>query len=147
VCRGNGGVASVDLGGPSQGRSPDPPGNEFKHTFRVIKAFFVTPRFLSLGSDGSERRQVIVHPPRGRCLGLAAVPEDHACRGYRAPLPTTPRWRTFGCSVSIWEQRQQRHAQRHSGSSRSLARSSASGTNLGVGPSRLKAGLRLLESS
>jgi hypothetical protein len=31
----------------------------------MIKAFFVTPRFLSSGSDGSERRQVIVHPPRG----------------------------------------------------------------------------------
>jgi hypothetical protein len=29
----------------------------------VIKAFFVTPRFLSSGSDGSERRQVVVHPP------------------------------------------------------------------------------------
>jgi hypothetical protein len=29
----------------------------------VIKAFFVTPRFLSSGFDGSERRQVVVHPP------------------------------------------------------------------------------------
>jgi hypothetical protein len=47
----------------------------------------VTPRFLPSGSDGSERRQVVVHPPRGRCLGFAAVPEDHACQGYRAPLP------------------------------------------------------------
>jgi hypothetical protein len=56
VCRGNGGVASVDLGGPSQGRSQDTPGNDFKHTFHVIKAFFVTPRFLSSGSDRSERR-------------------------------------------------------------------------------------------
>jgi hypothetical protein len=91
VCRGNGGVASVDLGGPSQGRSQDPPGNEFKHTFHVFKAFFVMPRFLSSGSDRSERRQVVVHPPRGHCLGFAAVPEDHACLGYRAPLPTERR--------------------------------------------------------
>jgi hypothetical protein len=90
-CRGNGGVAPVDLGGPSQGRSQDPPGNDFRHTFLVIKAFFVTPRFLPSGSDGSERRQVVVHPPRGRCLGFAAVPEDHACQGYRAPLPTERR--------------------------------------------------------
>jgi hypothetical protein len=74
-----------------QGRSQDPPGNDFKHTFHVIKAFFVTPRFLSSGSDGSERRQVVVHPVRGRCLGFAAVLEDHACRGYRAPLPTERR--------------------------------------------------------
>jgi hypothetical protein len=29
----------------------------------VIKAFFVTSRFPSSGSDGSERRQVVVHPP------------------------------------------------------------------------------------
>jgi hypothetical protein len=35
----------------------------------VIKASFVTLRFLPSGSDGSERRQVVVHPPRGRCLG------------------------------------------------------------------------------
>jgi hypothetical protein len=48
-----------------QGRSQDPPGNDFKHTFHLIKAFFVTPRFLSSGSNGSERRQVVVHPPRG----------------------------------------------------------------------------------
>jgi hypothetical protein len=27
----------------------------FEHTFHVIKAFFVTPRFLSSGSDRSER--------------------------------------------------------------------------------------------
>jgi hypothetical protein len=38
----------------------------------------------------------------------------------------------YSCSVSIWEQRQRRHAQRRSGSSWSLARSSASGTNLGA---------------
>jgi hypothetical protein len=56
-------------------------------------------------SGGLECRQVAVHPPRGRCMGFAAVPEDHACRGYIAP-----RWRTFGCSVSIWERRQWRHA-------------------------------------
>jgi hypothetical protein len=31
--------------------------------FFVIKASFVTPRFLPSGSDGSERRQVVVHPP------------------------------------------------------------------------------------
>jgi hypothetical protein len=42
--------------------------------------------FPSPGSDGSERRQVVVHPPRGRCLGLAAIPEDLARRGYCAPL-------------------------------------------------------------
>jgi hypothetical protein len=46
----------------------------------------VTPRFLPSGSDGSERRQVVVHPPRGRCLGLAAIPEDLARRGYCAHL-------------------------------------------------------------
>jgi hypothetical protein len=55
--------------------------------FFVIKASSVTPRFLPSGSDGSERRQVVVHPPRGRCLGFAAIPEDLACQGYRAPLP------------------------------------------------------------
>jgi hypothetical protein len=91
VFRGNGGVAPVILGGLLQGRSQDPPGNDSRHTFLVIKAFFVTPRFLSSGSDGSERRQVVVHPPRGRCLGFAAVSEDHACRGYRAPLPAERR--------------------------------------------------------
>jgi hypothetical protein len=74
-----------------QGRSQDPPGNDFRYTFLVIKAFFVTSRFLPSGSDGSERRQVVVHPSRGRCLGFAAVPEDHACQGYRAPLPTDRR--------------------------------------------------------
>jgi hypothetical protein len=47
--------------------------------FFVIKASFVTPRFLPSGSDGSERRQVIVHSPRGRCLGFAVIPEDLAC--------------------------------------------------------------------
>jgi hypothetical protein len=88
VCRGSGGVASIDLGGFLQGRSQDPPGNDSKHTFHVIKAFFVTPRFLSSGSDGSERRQVVVHSSRGRCLGFAVVHEDHARLGYRAPLPT-----------------------------------------------------------
>jgi hypothetical protein len=31
--------------------------------FFVIKASFVTPRFLPSGFDGSERRQVVVHPP------------------------------------------------------------------------------------
>jgi hypothetical protein len=29
----------------------------------------VTPCFPSSGSDGSEHRQVAVHPPRDRCLG------------------------------------------------------------------------------
>jgi hypothetical protein len=129
-----------------QGRSQDPPGNDFKHTFHVIKAFFVTPRFLPSGSDGSERRQVVVHPSRGRCLGFAAIPEDHACQGYRAPLPTERRGgRPSVALCLIWEQRQQRHAQRRSGSSRSLTRSPASGTNLGTGPPRPKAGLRLLD--
>jgi hypothetical protein len=31
--------------------------------FFVTKASFVTPRFLPSGPDGSERRQVVVHPP------------------------------------------------------------------------------------
>jgi hypothetical protein len=52
----------------------------------VTKASFVTPRLLPSGSDGSEHRQVVVHPPRGRRLGLAAIPEDLARRGYCAPL-------------------------------------------------------------
>jgi hypothetical protein len=59
--------------------------------FFVIKASFVTPRFLPSGSDGSERRQVVVYSSRGRCLGLAAIPEDLARRGYRAPLPAGRR--------------------------------------------------------
>jgi hypothetical protein len=63
VCRGNGGVASVILGGLLQGRPQDSPGNDFWHTFFVIKASFVTLCFLPSGSDGSERRQVVVHPP------------------------------------------------------------------------------------
>jgi hypothetical protein len=88
VRRGDGGVASVDPEGPFQGRSQDPPGKDFKHTFHVIKAFFVTSRFPSSGSDGSECCQVVVHLPRGRRLGFAAVPEDRACRDHRAPLPT-----------------------------------------------------------
>jgi hypothetical protein len=91
VCRGNDGVASVDHGGPCQERSQNPPGKDFRHTFHVTKAPFVTPCFPSSGSDGSEHRQVVVHPPRGRRLGFAAVPEDRACRGYRAPLPTERR--------------------------------------------------------
>jgi hypothetical protein len=40
------------------------------------------PKILQVmisGSKGSERRQVVVHPPRGRCLGLAVIPEDLAC--------------------------------------------------------------------
>ena len=51
-----------------------------------MMASFVTPRVHSSGSDGSERRQVVVHPPRGRRLGLAAIPEDLARRGYCVPL-------------------------------------------------------------
>jgi hypothetical protein len=69
--------------------------------FFVTKASFVTPRFLPSGSDGSERRQVVVHPPRGRHLGLAAIPEDLARRGYCASPSRAPRWRTFGCSAPI----------------------------------------------
>jgi hypothetical protein len=46
-----------------RGRPQDPPGNDSRHTFFVTKASFVTPRFLPSGSDGSECRQVIVHPP------------------------------------------------------------------------------------
>jgi hypothetical protein len=57
------------------------------HTFHVIKAFFVMPHFPSSGSDRSEHRQVVVHPPRGRRLGFVVVPEDHAFRDHRAPLP------------------------------------------------------------
>jgi hypothetical protein len=33
--------------------------------FFVTKASFVTPHFFPSGSDKSERRQVVVHPPRG----------------------------------------------------------------------------------
>jgi hypothetical protein len=73
------------------GRPQDPPGNGFRHTFFVTKASFVTPCFLTSGSDGSERRQVVVHPPRGRYLGLAAIPEDLARRGYCTPLPVGRR--------------------------------------------------------
>jgi hypothetical protein len=87
----DGGVASVDPGGPFQGCSQDLPGKDFRHTFHVIKAFFVTPRFPSSGSDRSKHRQVVIHLPRGRRLGFAAVPEDHACRDHRAPLPTERR--------------------------------------------------------
>jgi hypothetical protein len=54
--------------------------------FFVTKASFVTPRFLPSGSDGSERRQVVVHPPRGRRMGLVVIPEDLARRGYCAPF-------------------------------------------------------------
>jgi hypothetical protein len=54
--------------------------------FFVTKASFVTPRFLPSGSDGSERRQVVVHPPRGRRLGLVAIPEDLTRRSYCVPL-------------------------------------------------------------
>jgi hypothetical protein len=70
-----------------QGRPQNPPGNVFRHTFFMTKASFVTPRSLPSGSDGSERRQVVVHPPRGRHLGLAAIPEDLTRRGYCMPLP------------------------------------------------------------
>jgi hypothetical protein len=79
VRRGDGGVAPVDSGGPFQGRSQDSPGKDFRRTFHVINAFVVTPRFPSSGSDGSEHLQVVVHPPRGRHLGFAVIPEDHAC--------------------------------------------------------------------
>jgi hypothetical protein len=65
VCRSNDGVAPVILGGLLQRRPQDPLGNDFRHTFFVIKASFVTPRFLPSGSDESEHRQVVVHPPRG----------------------------------------------------------------------------------
>jgi hypothetical protein len=58
-----------------------PPGKDFRHTFHVTRAFFVTPYFPSSGTDGCEHRQVAVHPPRDRHLGFAAVPEGRACRG------------------------------------------------------------------
>jgi hypothetical protein len=116
--------------------------------FFVIKASFVTPRFLPSGSDGSEHRQVVVHPPRGRCLGFAAIPEDLACQGYRAPLLAGRRGgRPFSCSVPIWEQRQQRHTQRCIGGSRRLTKSPMSGTNLGAGPPRPKAGPEPLQQT
>jgi hypothetical protein len=57
----------------------------------MTRAFFVTSCFPSSGSDGSEHSQVVVHPPRGRRLGFAAVPEGRAYRGYRTPLPTERR--------------------------------------------------------
>jgi hypothetical protein len=59
--------------------------------FFVIKAYFVTPCFLPSGSDGSECRQVVVHLPRGRRLGFAAILEGLTCQGYRAPLPAGHR--------------------------------------------------------
>jgi hypothetical protein len=65
----------------------------------VTRASLVTPRFLPSGSDGSKRCQVVVHPPRGRYLGLAAIPEDLACRGYCAPLPAGRR--SGGPSVAL----------------------------------------------
>jgi hypothetical protein len=52
----------------------------------VSEAFVVTPCLLPPGPDGSERRQVVIHPPRGRRLGLATIPEDLASRGYCAPF-------------------------------------------------------------
>jgi hypothetical protein len=67
--------------------------------FFVTKAFFVTPRFLPSGSDGSEHRQVVVHPPRSRHLGLAVILEDLARRGYRAP-PSAGR-RGGGPSIAL----------------------------------------------
>ena len=48
----------------------------------VTKASFVTPRLLPSGSDGSERRQVVVHPPRGRCLGVIKY-NVKDCHRYR----------------------------------------------------------------
>jgi hypothetical protein len=65
----------------------------------LTKASLVTPRFLPSGSDGSERRQVVVHPPRGRYLGLAVILDDLACRGYCAPLPAGRR--SGGPSVAL----------------------------------------------
>jgi hypothetical protein len=154
VCRSNGGVAPVIAGGLLQGRPQDPPGNGFRYTFFVTKASFVTPRFLPLGSDGSERRQVVVHLPRGRYLGLAAIPEDLARRGYCAPLPAGRRG--GGPSVAMRRsesrggsgtQRRQRHAQRCNDGSRSLIRSPMSETNLRAGLPRPKAGLEPLQQT
>jgi hypothetical protein len=92
-----------------QGRSQDPLGKDFRHTFHVIKLFFVTPRFLSLKSDRSEHRQVVVHPPRGRRLG--------SLRSLRTTLAeTTERLSRRSAEVadlrllvSIWGQKQRRH--------------------------------------
>jgi hypothetical protein len=67
--------------------------------FFVTKASFVMPRFLPSGSDGSERRQVVVHPSRGRHLGLTVIPEDLARRGYCAPLSAGRR--SGGPSVAL----------------------------------------------
>jgi hypothetical protein len=47
----------------------------------VTRAFFVTPCFPSSGTYRCEHRQVVVHPPRDRRLGFAAVPKGRACRG------------------------------------------------------------------
>jgi hypothetical protein len=93
-----------------QGRSQDPPGNDFRYTFHVIKAFFVRPASfpqdltdLSAAKSSFIRREVDVWGSlRSLRTTLAGLP--------RASPNRAPRWRTFSCSVSIWEQRQQRHA-------------------------------------
>jgi hypothetical protein len=43
-----------------QGRSQDPPGNNFKHTFHVIKAFFVTPRLSQRSAEVADLRLLCV---------------------------------------------------------------------------------------
>jgi hypothetical protein len=88
------------------------PSKDFRHTFRVTRAFFVTSYCPSSGSDGSECRQVIVHPPRGRRLGFAAGPR--LLRLPNASPNGAPRRRTIGCSVMSWGWRQRRHAHRRS---------------------------------
>jgi hypothetical protein len=46
----------------------------------------VTPRFLPSGSDGSERRQVVVHPPRGRCIRVESRGHARHTKGCRRAL-------------------------------------------------------------
>jgi hypothetical protein len=127
-----------------QGRSQDPSGKDFRHTFHVIKVFFVTPRFLSLGSDGSECRQVVVHPPRGDVWG--------SLRSLRTTLAKTTE-RLSRRSAEVADLRllcvdlgaeAATAPQRRSWSS---ARSLVSGINPETGPLRLKVGLWPLEAS
>jgi hypothetical protein len=101
----------------------------------VTKASFVTPCFLPSGSDGSERRQVVVHPPRGRRLGLAAIPEDLARRGYCAPL--LAGCRGGGPSVAL-HRSESRGGSDARGGGRGACRSPT--TAVGVRPGRRGAG-------
>jgi hypothetical protein len=102
----------------------------------------VTPRFLPSGSDRSERRQVVVHPPRGRCLGLAAVPEDLACRGYCAPFSAGCRGSGPPVALHRPESRGGSGARRGGSSARGGGRGARRGATAAVGvrPGRRGAG-------